>query len=115
MSIDPERPKHSSWICNYNDNPYARAVQTAIKPKEERKPEIKKENNDFPKKEDKKPATTRFFKPQCKEYSQAQVAKIVAALASLQEATESPPEELEPEVMDHEENEPGNGEMAPTP
>jgi hypothetical protein len=113
VSIDPERPKHSSWICNYSDNPYARAVQTAIKPKEERKPEIKKENKDFPKKEDKKPATARFFKPQ-KEYSQAQVARILAALASLQDATESSPEELEPEVMDHEENEPGNGEMAPT-
>ena len=112
-STDPNRPKHSSWICNYPDNPYARAVQTVTKPKEEKKPEIKKENQDVPRKEEKKPAT-RFFRPKGKEYSQAQVAKIAAALASLQEATESPPEELESEVMDCEENVPGNGETAPT-
>ncbi len=114
VSIDPNRAKHSSWICNYSDNSYARAVQTVTKPKEERKPEVKKENQDVPKKEEKKPATMRFFRPKGREYSQAQVAKIAAALASLHEATESPPEELESEVMDCEENEPGNSETAPT-
>jgi hypothetical protein len=41
------------------------------------------------------------------------VAKIVAAIASLEEAADSPPEELVSEVKDCEENLPGNGRTAP--
>jgi hypothetical protein len=114
-SVDPNRPKHSSWICNYNDNPYARAIQTATL-KEERKPDIKREAKEPTpaRKEESKPSGSRFVRRPAKQYSQAQVAKIVAAIASLEEATESPPEEIISEAMDCEEQEPGNGETAPT-
>jgi hypothetical protein len=100
-------------VCNYSDNPYTRAVQTATH-KEEKKPDVKREAKDPPRKEEPKPTGSRFVRRPAKQYSQAQVAKIVAAIACLEEATESPPEELVSEAMDCEELEPGNGQTVPT-
>jgi hypothetical protein len=116
--IDPKRSKHSSWICNYSDNPYTRAIQNATKttPKEpKQEPTIKKEAEASTGEEKKIPPRPRFNRPRNDgKFSPTQVAKIVAALANLQDANDDPSDSISAVVEDVEMKEPGNEETAPT-
>jgi hypothetical protein len=117
--IDPKRPKHSSWICNYGDNPYSRATQNAATtkspPKAVKKESSIKQEHESPKNDQKKPRPRYERSRNSGNLNPTQVAKIVAALANLQEANEGSLEDIKAiteEDDDH--NEPGNEETAPT-
>jgi hypothetical protein len=117
-SIDPKRSKHSTWICNYSDNPYTRAIQNATKtpPKKPRQEPTVKKEAETPKGEEKKTTQRPRFNRSRNDgkFSPIQVAKIVAALANLQDANDDPSDSISAVVEDVEMKEPGNKETAPT-